>query len=251
MNRHTHNWEDLAVLDPFWAVLSLPGRKFGNWDLDSFFRTGRHEVDHLMQVAAELNYPRHFESALDFGCGVGRVTAALARRFTLSYGVDISPHMIQKAQQLNRTTENLRFVLNPGSDLHIFDQNQFDLVYSSRVLQHIPSRPVIRQYLRDFVRILKPDGLLVFQLPSYIPLWRRTQPRARAYELLRAVGIAKTLLYKKLQLVPMRLNFMRARDVLRVLASGGARVLRIESGSMRWGIEDQTYYSVKLQSLGG
>ena len=47
-----------------------------------------------------------------------------------------------------------------GRDLAAFADESFDLVYSYAVFQHIPSRDVVMQYLREARRVLKPGGLL-------------------------------------------------------------------------------------------
>ena len=49
--------------------------------------------------------------------------------------------------------------------LRIFDSDSFAFVYSSIVLQHLEPR-YQKRYLSEFIRVLAPGGLLVFQLPS-------------------------------------------------------------------------------------
>lgn len=72
--RHKQDWDDLADIDPFWAILSYPEQKFGGWDIDKFFLTGDQEIERVMGFATQLGYPLGRELALDFGCGVGRLT---------------------------------------------------------------------------------------------------------------------------------------------------------------------------------
>lgn len=88
------NWEDLATLDPLWAILSDPHRRFGQWDASEFFASGEVEVGRLLQRVAMLGLPANRKRALDFGCGVGRLTRAMSRVFEECYGVDISEGMI-------------------------------------------------------------------------------------------------------------------------------------------------------------
>ncbi len=160
------DWEDLATLDPLWAVL-FRSTQFGRWNLDSFFRTGEDQIAAVIDKARHLGYPIKWESALDFGCGVGRLTRALASYFEHSCGVDISETMVVKARELNQAFSNCMFTLNDRGDLQIFDDNHFDLIYSAITLQHISKRQVRESFIREFVRILKEGGLLVFQLPSH------------------------------------------------------------------------------------
>ena len=51
-----------------------------------------------------------------------------------------------------------------GSDLALFPDEKFDFVYSYAVFQHIPSREVVFQYLREARRVLKTGGILRCQI---------------------------------------------------------------------------------------
>ena len=81
--KETHqqrDWEDLASFDPLSAILREPGRQEA-WDLDEFLATGVHDAERALALAATHGLPQRTRSALDFGCGVGRVTRALALKF--------------------------------------------------------------------------------------------------------------------------------------------------------------------------
>ena len=68
------DWDELAELDPYWAVCTTQGRRFGRWDTDEFFATGEREVAQVLAEAEGLGIPAAHGSALDFGCGLGRLT---------------------------------------------------------------------------------------------------------------------------------------------------------------------------------
>ena len=38
------DWDELAELDPYWAICTTPGKRFGAWEADEFFATGEREV---------------------------------------------------------------------------------------------------------------------------------------------------------------------------------------------------------------
>ena len=105
------------------------------------------------------------KKALDFGCGVGRLTQALAIYFEEVYGIDIAPSMIKLAKEYNRYDNKCKFYLNTTDDLKIFPKNSFNFIYSNITLQHIKTL-YTKRYLKEFIRVLKPHGLLIFQLPS-------------------------------------------------------------------------------------
>lgn len=221
---HKRNWEELAEVDPLWAILSNANLQHGRWDVDDFFLTGETEIAAVMETMKRLNFHVNQESVLDFGCGVGRLTRAFASRFQTCYGVDISERMIENARRLNEAFQNCHFCLNTVDNLRIFPDDSFDMIYTNLVLQHVPRREIVTSYIKDFIRILNPGGLLVFQLPSHIPLRRRVQPRRRLYTALRAVGFSHTLLYNRFGLNPMKMSFIPEKDVKATVESAGGRV---------------------------
>ena len=165
LDRLRRDWEELGESDPLWAILTTPEKKNNRWNVEDFFQTGRDEVDELMSHARRLSTPRHRKLALDFGCGAGRLTQALADHFDAVVGVDISSSMLAVAERLNRHGDRCRFMLNTVSNLSVFESGVFDLVYSRLVLQHLPPK-LERLYLAELVRVLARGGLLVFQLPN-------------------------------------------------------------------------------------
>jgi SAM-dependent methyltransferase len=158
-------WNQLGSVDPLWAVLSDPAKRSGGWQADEFFATGVQEIGGMMRDVRALGYPRRTDAALDFGCGVGRLTFALADWFDEVTGVDIAPSMLETARRYAPAHGRCRFVLNAGSDLGQFPSETFDLVYSRIVLQHIPAAAA-RRYIAEFIRVLRPQGIAVFQVPS-------------------------------------------------------------------------------------
>ena len=159
-------WENLAQTDPLWAICTDGKRRGGKWNATEFFATGEAEISKVLAHVAAIGLKLRWEGrALDFGCGVGRLTQALCKRFAGCVGVDISPTMIRLAQQYNRHGERCVYVLNDARDLGKYGDGEFVFIYSSIVLQHLEPK-YIRSYLREFARILSPEGTLVCQIPD-------------------------------------------------------------------------------------
>jgi len=158
-------WESLAQRDPLWAILSSPDKKGNEWDRAEFFQTGVAQIHHLMQTLRHHEIAVDTDTALDFGCGVGRLSQGLLPYFDSVCGVDVAPTMISLAQELNKDPARCHYFVNQQEDLKLFRDKQFCFIYSIIVLQHLPPR-LANKYLAEFVRILRPNGLLVFQLPS-------------------------------------------------------------------------------------
>ena len=227
LTEEKRNWEDFAAQDPFWAVLSQPDRKYGRWDREDFYRTGEVQIAEVMDHAEQFGLPRTREAALDFGSGVGRLTRALAARFDRAVGVDISQTMVDNATRFNEDVPNVSFQVNASPDLSVFEDASFDLVNTRIVLQHLPDRAMILGYVAEFLRVLRPGGLLVFQLPSALPLPLRLQPRRNVYLVLRRLGLRPRFLYWRLGLHPNRMVAIPKPDVIAFLESHGARVLDV------------------------
>lgn len=148
-----------------WAILTQRERKGRRWTADEFFAEGRIEITALIDYLRSKGYGPPFGHALDFGCGVGRLSQALAEYCDTVTGVDIAPSMIASANHWNRHGDRCRYLVNGTPDLLQLPDATFDLIYSNIVLQHMPTI-MSWAYLKEFVRVLKPGGLLCFQIPS-------------------------------------------------------------------------------------
>jgi len=200
------DWETFAQLDPKWAVLTQPDKKHNRWDEGDFFATGIREIDSFLEKLKQLQIDISLGSALDFGCGLGRLSSALAQHFNYVTGIDISAEMVARARELHQGNYRLSFVHNPASDLACLESDKFDLVYSFITLQHVPRQDAIKNYLCEFLRVLKPAGLLYFQLPSvpdYSPM-RSALLCARGFifRLFTRVGVSPKFCFSHLRLAP-------------------------------------------------
>jgi SAM-dependent methyltransferase len=176
-------YEELGRDDPLYAVLTRHSRRGNRWDPDEFFASGRHEVRGVLAYLETLGTPPARDRALDFGCGVGRLTQALAEEFREVVGVDISYTMVEAARRFDRHSGRVHYRVNTEPDLRLLDDASFDFVYSSITLQHIPPEPASR-YVAEFIRVLRPGGIALFQARSG-PRIRPGTLRARLYALRR------------------------------------------------------------------
>jgi ubiquinone/menaquinone biosynthesis C-methylase UbiE len=236
----------MAELDPLWAIISVPEKQYKNWNVDEFFKTGEIEIERLSIEMDRLSYPKKFFKALDFGCGVGRLTRALSKKFEESIGVDISKKMLSLARDMNKEFTNCKFELNEESNLKIFDNDYFDLIYSVIVLQHISNPEITKSYISEFVRVLSKGGLLVFQVPSYIPPNMRIQTGAMEFSNLRKKGEDSKFLYEKRKLNPIRMNFLPEIEVIQAIEKMGGKILEIKHDNLAGKeTESRTYFVTK------
>ena len=157
-------YEKFGAEEPFYAVLSYDKYKQDNLDAEQFFGQGKNLSGERLQ--AIVDYPPRNRPRARFGfwlrCGASH--NALGRHFEEVIGVDVSSTMIENANKLRRS-ENCTFVVNKQQDLSLFGDDHFSFIYSDITIQHIPV-PASENYIRDFLRILKPGGLALFLIPD-------------------------------------------------------------------------------------
>lgn len=149
-----------------------------DWDADEFYATGKAEIEQCLTHLDELGLRGERRlKALDFGCGVGRLTVALADHYDNVAGVDIAPAMVEQA----RKRKGVRYFCQDS--LTFIPSDEIDLIYSNITLQHMP-QAIQREYIGEFIRILHPDGLAVFELPEG-PEYRHPEDHLSMYSLYR------------------------------------------------------------------
>jgi ubiquinone/menaquinone biosynthesis C-methylase UbiE len=138
-----------------------------DWTDQEFFASGESHVrEQILNDMINICQGRDPAAmrVLEIGCGTARVTRALARVFGRVDGVDVSGEMIERAREVLREVPNARAWQNNGVDLSMFGDEEFDFAFSSIVFQHIPSKAVIENYVREVRRVLRPGCLFKFQV---------------------------------------------------------------------------------------
>jgi SAM-dependent methyltransferase len=244
LNELRSSWEEFAADDPLWFILSAPGKKHA-WKDAEFMDTGRREIAGVLDDIHRLGVPLRRSRALDFGCGVGRLCQALGEHFEEVWGVDISTRMIKLANARNVHGDRVHYVLNDTDRLPTFADGRTDFVYSNLVLQHM--RPVFaRSYLHEFMRILAPGGVLVFQLPSH--------PATAAYRVRRRLrdGTPRSLIraYHRMRYgssLRVEIYGIEQLRVIELLEGNGGRVFDVQpDNNAAVGWVSRRYYVRKL-----
>lgn len=153
-------WNDRAREDANYYVAF--GRR--QQDDDEFFATAAGLVRELEAELRRLPARPEGWTALEIGCGPGRLIRPLSRHFREIHGVDVSDQMIRLAGEKLRGIPHAHVQVTPDSSLSMFPDESFDFVYSYAVFQHIPSREVVFGYLAEAGRVLRPGGILRCQI---------------------------------------------------------------------------------------
>jgi SAM-dependent methyltransferase len=147
-------WNARAERDPFFYIETT----HWNGDIDDFFERGE-QTTRLLIDQFQSQYGSARDIALDLGCGLGRFSRALAKRYASVIAVDISDLMIANAKQLHPWPmgSNIEFRTSDGVNLQL-PNDAIDFVWSYEVLQHAPSHEIIRANITEIGRVLRPGG---------------------------------------------------------------------------------------------
>jgi len=217
------NWDKFGKIDPLWSILTDPHKKGNKWQIDEFFETGIKEIEKVMEYVESLDVSIRYKKALDFGCGVGRLTQALAKYFDEVHGVDIAPSMIELANKYNQYDSKCNYHLNEEDNLNLFSNNVFDFIYTNITLQHMKPK-YAKNYINEFLRILSSNGLLIFQIPS--------EPARTIKGLI--IRYIPSILYdiilkiKYINRPKMDMYWIKKEDIIKFLNQNGAEILSIK-----------------------
>ena len=166
-------WKALGETRPHWSVLTgpefLPERM--NPDaVSEFYHSGEKNIDTLVKTLARDGVDvSKLRTCMDFGCGLGRLSAALAPRFERVTAVDVSSSHLAMAREAiaQRGIANVDFVQLQTVD-GVDRLPQVDLVFSVIVLQHNPP-PVMFALFKGLMGRIAPGGVGVIQIPTWLP----------------------------------------------------------------------------------
>lgn len=247
------DWNDLAEINAAWFNVPRANLPNHQWEIERFFAGGREHLKRSLEMIERYEVVFSRGAALDFGCGIGRVTQALAEEFEIAYGVDISDKMIEIATRFNRHGEKCKYIASDMPNLKMFQDCSIDFIFSINALQHNHT-DIIRNYLQEFVRVLPPGGVMLFQIPierithDETALQLRSLPRihpkrvwnklkgilighdqeSRYYRLSR-LGFPKKWLFEKWGLRPhINMYFLEETEVRKVLEGQGCVIRHVE-----------------------
>lgn len=115
---------------------------------------GYHELLDELESAFVRRYATG-RDLLEVGCGTGLVLERLTRFTRSAKGIDLSPGMLAKAE-----ARGLDVVLGSATELP-FEDAQFDVTCSFKVLAHIPD---LERALSEMARVTRPGGVVIAEL---------------------------------------------------------------------------------------
>ncbi len=166
-------WDRRAREDPFYFVDNR--LEYGRPEEERFWASGESDLETLLGIAS-VRLARA-DSVVEIGCGIGRLTRAIAARARDVRAVDVSPEMLALARRHNADLANVEWLLGDGSSLEGIADSSADACISHVTLQHIPDPEISLNYVREMGRALRPGGWAVFQFSNDPAVHRRQRAR--------------------------------------------------------------------------
>lgn len=149
-------WDEKARENAPWYI-STYGPYAGRNE-EEFWASGRRI---WADLKARTGYtPGPGDAVVEIGCGIGRLTRAIAPEVGVVHAFDISAEMVRQAGR--NGPPNAQFHVTGGDSLQPLADGSADLVLAYCVLQHLPSEAILQRYLQEMTRVARAGALVAF-----------------------------------------------------------------------------------------
>jgi cyclopropane fatty-acyl-phospholipid synthase-like methyltransferase len=109
------------------------------------------------------------KSALDVGCGIGRMEEAIAPLLREIHAIDVSTEMVAVARRRCAGLGNVILSTCQGFDLRAFDDGRFDLVFAIDSFPYLvqSGMALVDAHFAEVARVLRPEGEFIVLNFSY------------------------------------------------------------------------------------
>jgi SAM-dependent methyltransferase len=126
------------------------------WPCEVMLRTlfGRH-----LERKVEIEFGEHTR-VLDVGCGTGNNLRPFLHKGCQAFGTEVTEKIARQTQD-SLSALGFESTIKSGQNLELpFEDGYFDLVTSVNVLHYEKDEASIKEALKEYARVLKPDGVL-------------------------------------------------------------------------------------------
>jgi len=132
-----------------------------HWSLPYFYN---YKYERPLKILMEEGFLGKNKTALDVGCGDGRISFLLSSEIREIYGIDNQPNPVKMGRLLNKGRKNVKLSIGDACDI-TFPDNSFDLVLAMDVIEHIPRR-FVKKMMEEMVRVCKKGGHIIITTPN-------------------------------------------------------------------------------------
>jgi SAM-dependent methyltransferase len=154
--------QDKAIEKEFWNEEALK-EKYLHYEKGVYCAFRETEYDTIFKKAGVKILPGM--AAVDIGCAGGVSTCLLAENGGEVIGFDISPLLIEKANEYAKTAKGHPSFFVADAEKIPLEDSSCDLCFLSGVLHHFPDNS---QILKEITRVLKPEGRLLAVEPNLL-----------------------------------------------------------------------------------
>jgi len=155
-------WDDRAREDAFYFVDNELA--YGNPDRERFWTRGAQALDLLLEAVGVALTSE--DRVVEIGCGIGRMTRAIASRVAFVEALDVSERMLELAREHNPELANVSWLLGDGESLSGVADASVDVCVSHVVFQHLPHPSLALGYVGEIGRVLGDRGWAALQVSN-------------------------------------------------------------------------------------
>lgn len=156
------------------------------WNKQASSFRGEISKETQQHIQRSTPYLTTSDDVLDFACGTGQSTRAIAPHVSHVLGIDISPDMIQYAEQDTPSSTNITYK-STTLEHENYDANTFDIIFALNIFHLVDN---LSDTINKLSHSLKPGGLLISNTPCM------NEKKTPATYLIR--GISKLGIFPKL-----------------------------------------------------
>jgi SAM-dependent methyltransferase len=133
--------------------------------MDMLRESGRRSDAHIVRYFNAAPYIRPGDTVLDCACGLGYGAHILYQNSRASrvLGIDFSESAIAYAKDNYGIPGAIDYLVGDAQNLSSLTDNSIDFIASFETIEHLPEP---RRYLKEFFRILRPSGRVIFSAPD-------------------------------------------------------------------------------------
>ena len=213
-DRVQKEWVGLGEKEPYWSVLTQPEYTLQEFEQnrDKFFKSGD-GLAYVFLSALRRNgiNPNLIDTLLEVGCGVGRITAHLAKSAHKVIAVDVSKPHLDLADEYLKKAGVTNVELQQWKDMRtLYHLPRVDAIYSVITLQHNPP-PISAWILMMLLNALRPGGVAYFQIATY--------RSGYLFEAERYLNLPDQANFE--------MHFLPQKDIFRIISSANCNVLEV------------------------
>jgi SAM-dependent methyltransferase len=146
--------------------ISEPTHETLNFDISKFRLNPDGDIDQWEKFVRDFEIKKallgfekeHFSSGLELGCGSGRHSKQLSH-----YCKKLIAMEYNEERLFEKNSSKISFTIGDAQDLSCFADKEFDLVFSSNLIEHLPK---IDGCISECARVATDDGVIIHMVPN-------------------------------------------------------------------------------------